>query len=85
MEAVVSADQELRPPLERETEAEKKLRYRSIRIAHLTMFTFSVGFSVVLTGVYPYLKEVMTSIIYNVVETSKLYSSCIRRWQRKLC
>lgn len=52
-------EQPPRPPQERESEAEKKLRYWSIRIAHLTMFTFTVGFSIVLTGVYPYLKEVL--------------------------
>lgn len=49
---------EKRDPQEAETAEAKKARYRSIRIAQLTMFIFATGFSIVLTGVYPYMKEV---------------------------
>ena len=45
-------------PQDLETAQEKKLRYRSIRIGQLTMFIFATGFSIILTGVYPYMQEV---------------------------
>lgn len=42
-----------------ETEQEKKERWRSIRIIYFTMFLMSLGFSVVLTGVWPFLDKVV--------------------------
>ena len=33
----------------------RKKRMRSIRIAHVGMFIFGLGFSIVITGVYPYM------------------------------
>ena len=45
-------------PQDLETAQEKKMRYRSIRIGQLTMFIFATGFSIILTGVYPYMQEV---------------------------
>ena len=50
--------QQPKHPQDVETSEEKKIRYRSIRIAQLAMFIFATGFSVILTGVYPYMKEV---------------------------
>jgi len=38
--------------------AERRSRLRSIYIIHFAMFIFSLGFSIILTGVYPYLKQV---------------------------
>lgn len=49
--------QQLKHPQDAETSEEKKIRYRSIRIAQLAMFIFATGFSIILTGVYPYMKE----------------------------
>jgi len=40
-----------------ETPAEKKARKRSLIIAYTTMFVMSIGFSIVLTGVWPYLQS----------------------------
>ena len=45
-------------PQELERPEDKKVRLRSIRIGQLSMFIFATGFSIILTGVYPYMKEV---------------------------
>ena len=45
-------------PQEMESAAEKRQRYRSIRIGQFVLFIFATGFSIILTGVYPYMKEV---------------------------
>ena len=47
-------------PQEMESAAEKRLRYRSIRIGQFVLFIFATGFSIILTGVYPYMKEVFS-------------------------
>lgn len=44
-----------------ETESEKKERFRSLRIIYFTMFLISLGFSIVLTGIWPYLDKVSDS------------------------
>ena len=41
-----------------ETLQEQKGRLRSIWIVHIGTFIFSLSFSVVITGVYPYLRQV---------------------------
>jgi ceroid-lipofuscinosis MFS transporter 7 len=41
-----------------EDPADRKSRMRSIYIIHFAMLIFSLGFSIILTGVYPYLKQV---------------------------
>lgn len=41
-----------------ETESEKKERFLSLRIIYFTMFLISLGFSIVLTGIWPYLDKV---------------------------
>lgn len=41
-----------------ETEAEKRERIFSLRIIYFTMFLISLGFSIVLTGIWPYLDRV---------------------------
>lgn len=45
-----------------ETEQEKKERWRSIYVIYFTMFQMSLGFSIVLTGVWPYLDRVSTYV-----------------------
>ncbi|XP_068240919.1 major facilitator superfamily domain-containing protein 8-like [Palaemon carinicauda] len=39
-----------------ETKAERKSRRRSLNVAFVTMFVMSTGFSIVLTGVWPYMQ-----------------------------
>lgn len=41
-----------------ETEREYAERWLSIRIIYFTMFLMSLGFSIVITGVWPYLLKV---------------------------
>lgn len=41
-----------------ETEQQYKERWRSIYIIYFTMFLISLGFSIIVTGVWPYLDEV---------------------------
>lgn len=43
-----------------ETEAEYSSRWLSIRIIYFTMFLMSLGFSVVLTGIWPFLDKVIS-------------------------
>jgi hypothetical protein len=47
-----------------ETFEERRTRWRSIRIIYLTMFVMSTGFTIILTGVWPYLKKVEALLIY---------------------
>lgn len=42
-----------------ETIEEYNHRWRSIRIIYFTMFLMSLGFSVVLTGIWPFLDKVL--------------------------
>ncbi|XP_050725040.1 major facilitator superfamily domain-containing protein 8-like [Eriocheir sinensis] len=48
--------------LEEETEGEKRSRKRSHWVAYTTMFVMSIGFSIVLTGVWPYLHDLNPSL-----------------------
>lgn len=41
-----------------ETEQEYRQRWRSIYIIYFTMFLISLGFSIIVTGVWPYLDKV---------------------------
>jgi hypothetical protein len=41
-----------------ETDEEKRDRIWSLRIIYFTMFLISLGFSIVLTGIWPYLDKV---------------------------
>lgn len=41
-----------------ETPEERKLRLRSLWICHIVTFVFSLSFSIVFTGVFPYLQQV---------------------------
>lgn len=42
-----------------ETEQDYNERWRSIYIIYFTMFLISLGFSIILTGVWPYLDKVI--------------------------
>lgn len=41
-----------------ETEQEYRERWRSIYVIYFTMFLISLGFSIIVTGVWPYLDKV---------------------------
>lgn len=41
-----------------ETEHERQSRLRSLRIIYFTMFLMTLGFSIILTGIWPYLDKV---------------------------
>lgn len=44
-----------------ETEDEKKTRLLSLRIIYFTMFLMTLGFSIILTGIWPYLDKVIVT------------------------
>lgn len=41
-----------------ETLEEYRSRWRSVRVIYFTMFLMSLGFSIILTGIWPYLNKV---------------------------
>lgn len=51
-----------------ESGSERKERLRSLWIVYFTMFLISLGFSIVLTGIWPYLDKVCRYSILNRVE-----------------
>lgn len=54
--AAESAPEPAAPLLE--TPQERRERWRSVYVIYFTMFQMSLGFSIVLTGVWPYLDKV---------------------------
>ena len=53
-----------------ETQAEKKIRMRSLYIAHFSLLIMSLGSSIILTGVYPYMVQLdpyTTMLEYSIV------------------
>uniref|UniRef100_A0A8C5T5P0 Uncharacterized protein n=1 Tax=Malurus cyaneus samueli TaxID=2593467 RepID=A0A8C5T5P0_9PASS len=48
-----------------ETQEHYKSRWRSIWIMYLTMFLSSVGFSIVIMSVWPYLQKVCKCEVFN--------------------
>ena len=44
--------------VELETTAEKRARIRSLWIIYIESFIFQLGFSIVIAGLFPYLKQV---------------------------
>jgi hypothetical protein len=44
---------------ELETPEDRKLRIRGLWICHVVTFVFSLSFSIVFTGVFPYLQQVI--------------------------
>lgn len=49
-----------------ETDKERKERLWSLWIIYFTMFLISLGFSVVLTGVWPFLDKVRSNILQSL-------------------
>lgn len=48
-----------------ETENEKKVRLLSLKIIYFTMFLMTLGFSIILTGIWPYLDKVMSRTMFS--------------------
>ncbi|XP_022914633.1 major facilitator superfamily domain-containing protein 8 [Onthophagus taurus] len=75
-----------------ESEIEHKERWRSIYIIYFTMFLISLGFSIILTGVWPYLdkldptagKEFMGYIVAANPFGQMLFSPLVGWWSNKL-
>ena len=62
-----------------ETDKEKEERFRSLRIIYFTMFLISLGFSIVLTGIWPYLDKVcmLTFFLTLTILKSFFFSSIL--------
>ena len=66
-------------PQDLESASDKRRRFTSIRISQTALFSTAMGFSVILTGVYPYMKQVrrlknrydlnLTMIFFEIVDT----------------
>ncbi|KPI95909.1 Major facilitator superfamily domain-containing protein 8 [Papilio xuthus] len=54
-----------------ETAQERRRRWRSVYVIYFTMFQMSLGFSIVLTGVWPYL-DMLNQHIYDIVFVSQV-------------
>lgn len=50
-----------------ETLEEYTQRWRSVRVIYFTMFLMALGFSIILTGIWPFLSEVLIPSIYACV------------------
>lgn len=55
---VENGERKAKKPIILETDEEKRDRMWSLRIIYFTMFLISLGFSIVLTGIWPYLDKV---------------------------
>lgn len=74
-----------------ETELERKERWKSIYIIYFTMFLMSLGFSIILTGVWPYLdkldptagKEFMGYVVAANPLGQMLFSPLVGWWGNK--
>ncbi|XP_046397086.1 major facilitator superfamily domain-containing protein 8 [Ischnura elegans] len=75
-----------------ETAEERRHRWRSIRIIYFTMFLMSLGFSIILTGVWPYLdkmdpeagKEFMGYVVAANPFAQMLFSPLVGWWGNRL-
>nr|CAD7405738.1 unnamed protein product [Timema cristinae] len=67
--------------LKLETCEERSERWLSIYIIYFTMFLMSLGFSIILTGVWPYLDKVWKESEQDIRVTSTDRKSCVRRGQ----
>lgn len=53
------------PPVDDlETALERRERWRSVYVIYFTMFLMSLGFSIILTGVWPFLDKVYIRKVY---------------------
>lgn len=61
-----------------ETAQERRERWRSVYVIYFTMFQMSLGFSIVLTGVWPYLDKVSKPFkVYHLLVSFTL-RKCVR-------
>ncbi|GLV43714.1 Cln7 [Carabus blaptoides fortunei] len=75
-----------------ETESEYRERWISIRVIYFTMFLMSLGFSIIITGVWPYLdkldptagKEFMGYVVAANPFAQMLFSPLVGWWGNKL-
>ena len=51
-----------------ETPEERKLRIRGLWICHVVTFVFSLSFSIVFTGVFPYLQQVLCTVRISYID-----------------
>lgn len=70
-----------------ESEADYAARWFSIRIIYFTMFLMSLGFSVVLTGIWPFLDKVIKCVFRMLFFPTKIHcktkiSVRSKRWKR---
>lgn len=56
-----------------ETENEKKTRMLSLKIIYFTMFLMTLGFSIILTGIWPYLDKVTNDLFNNYLKIKNNY------------
>lgn len=50
-----------------ETEQDYRERWTSVRVIYFTMFLMSLGFSIILTGVWPYLDKVSLNLYFQSI------------------
>ena len=60
---VENGERKEKKPIILETDEEKRDRMWSLRIIYFTMFLISLGFSIVLTGIWPYLDKVCNMVL----------------------
>jgi hypothetical protein len=60
-----------------ETDKEKKERFHSLWIVYFTMFLISLGFSIVLTGIWPYLDKVSFPLPLSLFPLGVTHSSVV--------
>lgn len=58
-----------------ETISEYRMRWRSIRIVYFTIFLMILGYSIIITGVWPYLNKVSAMFyLYHATTTIQMRS-----------
>lgn len=60
---IENGERKEKKPIILETDEEKRDRMWSLRIIYFTMFLISLGFSIVLTGIWPYLDKVCMNFL----------------------
>ncbi|KAG8237890.1 hypothetical protein J437_LFUL017898 [Ladona fulva] len=88
----MKAAKRLRIDYELETAEDRTQRWRSIRVIYFTMFLMSLGFSIIITGVWPYLdkldpeagKEFMGYVVGANPFGQMLFSPLVGWWGNKL-
>lgn len=74
------------PPALLESHAEYRKRWRSLYVIFFTTFLMAFGFSIVLTGVWPYLDKVIGNIVITSINLNlsiSLSASPPSSWTRR--